>query len=528
MIKLKALMKFFLVFILVSGIILPGAVNSAAENTEPDVRVGVVPTADSINVGSTGDFEIKDKDSGTILYTGLNEEVTVSLESTADIETNFRLQTAFTTSQSAVDTWIAQAQAEGYPTYIESYLNGWRLLIGEFPVDASWGDRNDFKNEVIAKGLAGGDSFWRQITIVEGETTIRISGNEAEVVTEKPITVEGENGLVLIGGSTYRGTGEVGFNSGGTLAGINIVKLDDYVQGVVPHELPPEPFGGLDAVEAQKAQAIAARTYALNNLGKRSSDGYDLLPTTSDQVYGGYDNEHPISTEAVQDTAGIVATYDGELITTVYHSTSGGYTANNEDIWNSAAVPYLRGVPDAERGRASENVPSLKVFKNNANSTSLRAAKEGDFEADWSRYHRWNFEWTAEEISLVVSNRFNIEVGEVFEINVTERSDSGRVYEIEFVTENGTFYEHKDQVRWALQYINASGNPSPLLSTLFYIEPVKNNKTNEAAGFKVYGGGWGHGIGMSQTGAVGMAIKGSSYEQILKHYYQGIELELYY
>lgn len=266
----------------------------------------------------------------------------------------------------------------------------------------------------------------------------------------------------------------------------------------------------------------------LEGLESCSADGYDLLPTTSDQVYGGYDVEHPISTQAVQETAGIVATYNGELIDAVYHSTSGGHTANNEDVWNSDPIPYLRGVPDSQRGKALDNVPNLNVFKNSANPKSLRAQRNGDFESDWSRYHRWYFEWTSEEISQVLSDYFSTDVGQVYEINVLDRANSGRVLEIEFVTENGTFYEYKDRIRWALQYFNDAGAKSVLLSTLFYIEPVKEKRTKEVIGFEVYGGGWGHGVGLSQTGAMGMATKGFTYDEILKHYYQGIELEEIY
>src|SRR5690606_22343102 len=199
---------------------------------------------------------------------------------------------------------------------------------------------------------------------------------------------------VRIGGSRYRGLAEVGYNSGGTLAGINELPIEQYLYGVVPHELPPDPYGEL---EAQKAQAVAARTYALSGLGKRSADGYDLLPTTADQVYGGFDAEHPISTQAVDGTAGVVATFAGAFAQTLYHSTSGGFTANNEDVYNSAPVSYLRGKPDAERGRSLEHAPSHAAFKRAANPTNLRAAAHGDFEADWTRYHRWVVEWSMQE-----------------------------------------------------------------------------------------------------------------------------------
>lgn len=516
--------KLLFVFTLVSALLFQGILGgnevAATEGEEPTIRIGVVPSVESLTVGGVGAFDVVDKKTGETLVSGTNEEVTAEISGESVVKTNYRLQVSFTTSNAYVQDWLTRAEGLGYATYVEPYNNGWRLLIGEFPADASFAVRTAFKNEIIAKGLGASDAYWRTITLVEGESVIKITQGEDVVTTPNAIQVI-SNDLVKINNKKYRGITEVGFNSSGTLAGINELPMEEYLYGVVPRELPPVPYGEL---EAQKSQAIAARTYAFAGLGKRSKDGYDLLPTTSDQVYGGYEDEHPISNQAVDGTKGIVATYEGKLITAVFNSTSGGFSANNEDIWNSDAVPYLRGVPDAQRGKAFEHVPSLEVFKNSSNSSSLRAMKNGDFESDWSKYHRWNFEWTAEEISDVLSTSYNTEVGKVYEINVVERSNSGRVLEIEFVTENGTFYEYKDRIRTTLKYINSSGNQASLLSTLFHIEPVKDNETNEI-GFKVYGGGWGHGVGLSQTGAVGMAEKGATFEEILKHYYQGIDLE---
>ncbi|MFS0674129.1 SpoIID/LytB domain-containing protein [Ornithinibacillus sp. 179-J 7C1 HS] len=517
----KLRMLGFISLLAFTGIFLNGFTSFAESETQM-IRIGVVPSAESIRIGSNEDFSITDKETGEVIYTGENDEVSVELASSATIETNYRLQTAWTTSVPYMQDWLNRAEAAGYDTYIEDYNGGWRLLIGKFPQDAGWGDREAFRQQMITEGFAGNDSYWRLITVSSGETEIRVVANGFETIVPNAVQISSENGVIKINGNQYRGIGEVAFNSSGTLAGINELPLEEYLYGVVPRELPPNPYNEL---EAQKSQAVAARTYAIGGLGKRSADGYDLLPTTSDQVYGGYDAEHPISTQAVQETAGVVATYNGELIDAVYHSTSGGFTANNEDVWNSDPIPYLRGVPDSQHGKSMENVPNLNVFKNSANPKSLRAQRNGDFESDWSRYHRWHFEWTNEEISQVLSDYFSTDVGQVYEINVLGRANSGRVLEIEFVTENGTFYEYKDRIRWALKYINANGAQSVLLSTLFYIEPVKDNSTKEVIGFEVYGGGWGHGVGLSQTGAMGMATKGHTYEEILKHYYQGIELE---
>jgi SpoIID/LytB domain protein len=187
-------------------------------------------------------------------------------------------------------------------------------------------------------------------------------------------------------------------------------------------------------------------------------------------------------------------------------------------------VPYLRGVWDHEHGSSEHVLDSLKASK----GPSLRGKKNGDFEADWSRYHRWSFEWTADEISDVISAYAGQDVGRVLAINVVERSNSGRVKLIEYVTEAGTFTDSKDHVRTSLKFVNADGSFSSLLSTLFVIEPVIDKKTGEVEGFEAFGGGWGHGVGLSQTGAVGMAEKGATFDEILRHYYQGIGLTTWY
>ncbi len=527
---LKNIFKYFVVCTIVSALFFQGIGQNraAAEDiAEPNIRIGVVPAIQSLTVGAEGSFDVIDKVTKEILFSGLDEEVFVELDSTSTIKSNFRLQVAFSTSDSYIADWLNRVQAAGYDSHLEAYNNGYRLYLGEFPADASFTSRTNFKNELIANGFAASDAFWKVVTIAEGEQLLKVEKNGEEKSTYNPVQVIAPTERVIINGHTYRGLAEVGFNSNGTLAGINELLIEEYLYGVVPRELPPVPYGEL---EAQKAQAIAARTYSLSNPGKRSADGYDLLPTTSDQVYGGFEAEHPISNDAVDATRGIVATYEGKLITAVFHSTSGGFTANNEDVWNSEATPYLRATHVGQKGNSLKYVPALDIYKydEEEQSESLRDVKTGDFEADWSRYYRWNFEWTAQEISDVLSTYYNTEVGNVLEINVTERSSSGRAAKIEFVTENGTFYEFKDRIRWALQYINASGNPAVLLSTLFIIEPVKDEVTGEVTGFKTKGGGWGHGVGMSQVGAVGMAEAGYEYDVILKHFYQGISLETQY
>lgn len=501
-------------------------VPAAASLTEPLIRIGVFPQVTVGTVGAPDRFVLTEKSTGTLLYTGQGgDSVSVRMGAAAISRTHYRLQVAFSTDQAKVDAWAARASALGYVVYLEPYLNGWRIFLGEFPEDASWSVRAAFRNQAIADGVAYPDSFWKKVTIVEGKASMELDLPSGTVSVEGPIAVEADGGLVTLNGSLYRGTGEVRFNSNGSLAVVNELPLEQYLYGVVPRELPPDPYGLL---EAQKAQAVAARTYALANMGKRSRDGYDLLPTTSDQVYGGYEAEHPVSNQAVDETRGMVLTYNGGLIEAVFHSTSGGYTASNEEVWNSNPVPYLRGIPDAQRGQAFEHVPTLEVFKRHAHPTSLRNAAEGDFESDWSKYHRWVVDWTQAELQAILGAWFNTETGRILALNVTERSGSGRVQTLEIVAENGTFYAYKDQVRSVMKYVNASGTYSPLRSTMVFFEPQVDPQTREITGFTGYGGGWGHGVGLSQTGAVGMAEKKATYDTILRHYYQGAELEQRY
>ena len=165
----------------------------------------------------------------------------------------------------------------------------------------------------------------------------------------------------------YRGRLEVFANTRGTLTVVNVVPLEDYVRGVVPNELSP---GGWPELEALKAQAVAARTYAVSNLGRFAAQGFDLTPDTRSQVYGGRSTEHPLTDRAVNETRGRVATYKGVPINALYTSTCGGRTEDAENIFGGPPVPYLRGRECALESkehfapfnvRTTRELPSVKL-----------------------------------------------------------------------------------------------------------------------------------------------------------------------
>jgi stage II sporulation protein D len=184
--------------------------------------------------------------------------------------------------------------------------------------------------EVVASGASGGPMFSSSAPVVfasddEKDAPVRFN--------EKP----------------YRGRIEVFTNLRGSLTVVNELGLEDYVRGVVANELSP---GGYPALEALKAQAVAARTYALKNRGQFMAQGFDILPTTRSQVYRGLTSENPLSSRAVDETRGMVATFNGEPINALYTSTCGGRTEDSENIFNQA-IPYLRGRECAAEGAAA-------------------------------------------------------------------------------------------------------------------------------------------------------------------------------
>ncbi|HVF44067.1 MAG TPA: SpoIID/LytB domain-containing protein [Pyrinomonadaceae bacterium] len=174
----------------------------------------------------------------------------------------------------------------------------------------------------------------------------------------------------------YRGRLEVFTNLNGALTVVNVVALEDYVRGVVPNESSPGGFGSGPAIESLKAQAVAARTYAVSNRGQFAAAGFDVLPSTRSQVYGGVATEHPLSSRAVEETRGVVATYRGRPINALYTSTCGGHTEDAENIFGGETVPYLRGracaVETAAGARAAAN--ALSTLQTSRETPSLREA----------------------------------------------------------------------------------------------------------------------------------------------------------
>jgi stage II sporulation protein D len=152
------------------------------------------------------------------------------------------------------------------------------------------------------------------------------------------VVLRTDSGFVSAKNRWYRGLLMI-YNKSGRLVVVNKVDIEDYIRGVVPSEMPAS-----WNIEAHKAQAIAARSYALANLGKRASRGYDLKDTPEDQAYGGASAEKPNTNKAVDDTKEIVLIYDLKIIPAYYSASAGGKTKSSADVWMQN-LPYLQSVP---------------------------------------------------------------------------------------------------------------------------------------------------------------------------------------
>jgi len=353
-------------------------------------------------------------------------------------------------------------------------------------------------------GRAGAGERWR--IAAAGDGTLHVTAADGRVVGSgrSPLVARpSAGGTIAVGARSYRGSAVVQTANAGRVTAINVVDMEAYLLGVVPHEIGRV---GEDLLEAAKAQAVAARTYAVAYLGRRASLGFDVFATVQDQVYGGAGSEHDVTSRAVRETEGIVSLFRGTPIEAYYHSTCAGRTAAIDEVWNSGPRPYLVSVVDVN-------------------------PRTGEAYDHFSNRFRWTQQWTAQEINQILGRTLADSlpagvrtVGELRDMRILERTASGRVARMRIETTNGTFHIGRDRLRWILQ--TPAGQI--LNSSLLHEIEVAHDGAGRATRLTVHGGGWGHGIGMCQVGAMGRARDGQDFRTILTTYYPGTELRRLY
>lgn len=283
------------------------------------------------------------------------------------------------------------------------------------------------------------------------------------------IRLTADNNFFTYKGKNYRGEFYLIPEQNGKVDVIDVVKLEEYLYSVVPSEMPAS-----WPLEALKAQAVCARTYAVKEMLNHKTKSFDLNADTSSQMYTGMQKEQTKSVQAVKDTSGILAVYDGEPIQSFFHSNSGGITEKPENLWGNK-VPYLTSVKS----------PYCKVGQNYSWKTTISQSTIND------KLQKYG-------------------VGNVEKIIVLGRTSSDRVDLLEIHGSNKT--------------IKFKGKDFRDLFGGTIIKSLRFGIKKDLNGFYVKGLGFGHGIGLSQWGSYSMAKEDHSFKDILKYYFKGISL----
>ncbi|MFV0502759.1 MAG: SpoIID/LytB domain-containing protein [Lachnospirales bacterium] len=426
-----------------------------------------------------------------------------------------------------------------------SGVNNYVLSLIENGINACVGVTNAGGYYAVGYSADLNNSGYETINIsMESSLSALYKGNKIEILfLNNGGQIRGINGKPIKlgeGYKVYRGRVEANIKDS-SMTLVNLLTMNEYLYGTVPSEMPSE-----WPLEALKAQTLAARTFAEKNLNKHIEYGYNLCDDEHCQVYLGVNNESNSTKEAIDATRGEKIYYNNELIDAVYSSSSGGATANSEDVWTN-------------------KIPYLKEVKDNYDRTGKT----------WSR------KITMDTMGKIVSSKGK-DIGDVKSVTIGSKSDLGRVNELIINGSKGDYTLTKENIRYFFSY----GNNTSLESRLFSITSngtvtnkisteenysvyvqglekpvsdvlnyyVQGDKGKSKAEYKIYvkgkndiklygegqstieeihvsgdeiyitGTGWGHGVGLSQHGAYGMAVDGYSYKDILKHYFTGVSI----
>jgi len=360
---------------------------------------------------------------------------------------------------------------------------------------------------------------------LENGRTYLISGTGKKIPFHKSVTVQpvshtaGEGHTIIVkqlmsgAGMTwasvddkeYRGKLQIVHNTRlNTLVPINVLTIDEYLQGVISSEMPV----GFP-MDALRAQAVLARTYALKHLGKHKAYGYDVCDTQNCQVYGGVSAESERANAAVESTVGETLSYNGRPIESVFSANCGGITQSSKEAgWSE--TPYLHPVSDYKDFDFNTIQPyhfkNLLQYYHDAYSRYDKNVSMAAF--------RWVRVVEEKELQGVIK-RQKKDIGEIKALIPLRRGRSGYVSRLLVKGSKGSVTLNKENV------IRNNLSLGMLRSSYFIVEP--NYENRQLKYFVFYGGGWGHGVGFDQTGAAGRADAGQDYKTILHHYFPKAE-----
>ncbi len=414
-------------------------------------------------------------------------------------------------------------------------LNKWYVYVGGYSTASDI-------NTVISK-------LNTTCTVVQpsNRTVELLDGNKTIIVFDASdkfpqVMAYNDKSSITVGDRTYRGRIEFGRYAGKKMTAVNVILFDQYLYASVPSEMPQTWH-----MEALKAQALVARNYTITRMGIHASEGFDVCDSTHCEAYKGFENETDNSRLAVDSISNLLIYYNNVPINAVFFSSSGGYTEDSENVWANA-IPYMRGVPEINEYSSKE----------------------------------WTRSFTISDLTNLLTKN-NVNIGTATNIKIGQKSRAGRVNELIIQGTNGTKSLTKEDIRTFFlptgtslesrnfDIVNGSGvvqsrNTIPALLqsdttttqkniSAAYVMGADGNVSNISDktgtiymsgnnGIKNYGltsavtvgdgnknsfvfmgKGWGHGVGMSQFGAKGMAEMGYTFDQIIKYYFTGVEIK---
>lgn len=507
----------------------------------PVVTIELASGEREVRLGSSSGILVRpDGDSGATVAAGSRWTVSVEDARPAELREWTIVAVYHPDSDQAIERALASWKSRGFsPRTFEvgtlfgvsgAVLDSRETLVAIAPTPKGKGKR---KARSIAKRFGIKTTVHTEVAKLPRGTVVAKSGSvtirNPSVIwfwpKQQSKTIEVENILVGGGGSQlttkrenrrYFGGVFVTIGKDGKLVVVNAVSTDKLLAGIVPSEIfPSAPKAAL------QAQAVAARTELLEKLGRRHfGDPFLLCSSQRCQVYSGAGKEHPRTTAAVKATRGMVLMgRDSQLVDARYSAACGGHTENKQDIWGGDADPHLTARVDAIPG-----TPSAKHFARGIDKSNLRAfldAPAKEFYEGATRFGKGRFRWEKTFDTATLTRRVHKHypnVGTVIALDPLERGNSGRIKRIRIRGGSGEAVASGD-----LHIRRLFGG---LRSSLFVVQPNGDRAAPHA--FRFRGAGFGHGVGMCQVGAIGMAEYQKSYGEILRHYYAGASLKRLY
>lgn len=536
-----------------------GAGTSAmAATTLPEyIRVGLVMSyaqKSSIGIQSTSIRLVRPESDSNPLDNETVDEFNSS--SGFNVRVGLSYQVAVPIDASSYNDAKAEASeyiSNGYSNAVAGYYkNDWAVII--------YGYENMSVANSAASALGGKALSPSDVTIldIDGNPILLIADSDAYFMGT------GSTPVVDLGARSYRGIIDFIHNSDGTITAVNVIDLEEYLYGVVASEIPSS-----YEYEAIKAQACAARTYALYKWNRESDIGYDICDSTHCQAYMGYDYEDSTTRQAVIDTEGELIYYNGSPIEALFFSSSGGYTEDAVNVWGTD-VAYLKAVDDSQEINCPEWERTItlddldNLIQTNGYNIGSATGMRITIDNKTNRVQKLEILGTegTKTITLEACRTVFGSIGSSF--NSRNYTITNGVVEsggkTETVTSNviGTFISEplegfkvgSDYVigaDCAVIYSNASGakaygydgkeidlddipNIDDLITTTTTVTTSNSTSgttviSSKGSTIEIKGYGIGHGVGLSQMGANGMAKNGADYKEILKHYYTGVTVE---